>query len=227
MKREIRLTGDHSSTLFVPELDEHYHSVHGALQESLHVFLRSGLDEFKNGKSHIHILEVGLGTGLNAWLSLEEALKHSLHIRYTALEKYPLENHEVEQLNYAHQLDGHVEYFTAIHEAQWGKEAQLFKSAKASFSLHKIKTDLKEFKSEPRFDLIYFDAFAPSAQPDLWTASIFTNMFQALKPGGLLVTYCVKGEVRRAMQEAGFAVEKIPGPPGKREMARAWKKTDV
>ncbi len=224
MKRQIATTRDNSKTLFVPELDEHYHSIHGAVQESLHVFIKSGIKEFPD-HSTVNILEVGLGTGLNVWLSLKEALERNLHINYTSLEKYPVQAEEVAQLNYTSLLpSGPKSSFQDIHECEWEKPVILYEEEATSFTLLKQKTDLRAFKESENYNLIYFDAFAPSAQPNLWTVQVFQIMFEALKPGGLLVTYCVKGEVRRAMKAAGFTVEKIPGPPGKREMARAWKK---
>lgn len=219
MKREIVKTNDNSSTLFVPDLDEHYHSIHGALQESRHVFIKAGLHELVNRKNEISILEVGFGTGLNALLTLLEAEQKDLSIHYKSLEKYPVTLDELKQLNYGELLKDSSGAFQQLHKAEWEK----WVSVNKLFKIFKQQTDLKSFSAPAEFDLIYFDAFAPSAQADLWTIEIFTKMFQSLKPGGLLVTYCVKGEVRRNMKAAGFEVEKIPGPPGKREMARAWK----
>lgn len=228
MKRQIATTADNSKTLFVPELDEHYHSVHGALQESLHVFIKAGLHECMGPDKSIRILEVGFGTGLNAWLSLREAMKNGLSIHYTALEKYPVLPAEIQELNYTELLpDDPINLFDQLHHADWEQSMEIFHIQNASFHLHKKQTDLKNFEASEEFDLVYFDAFAPSAQPDLWTEDIFKSMFHALKMGGLLVTYCVKGDVRRAMKATGFEVEKIPGPPGKREMARAWKKQNL
>ncbi|MGB0177214.1 MAG: tRNA (5-methylaminomethyl-2-thiouridine)(34)-methyltransferase MnmD [Owenweeksia sp.] len=227
MKRQVTITRDNSKTLFVPELDEHYHSVHGAIQESIHVFIRSGLHEFLSYKP-VHILEIGLGTGLNAWLSLKEATERKLQIEYTALEKYPVLAEEAEELNYTDLMPkGPKEQFRTIHQCPWEEKITLETEAPASFSLLKRQIDIRLFEATEAYDLIYFDAFAPSAQPDLWTTCVFQRMYAALKPDGLLVTYCVKGDVRRAMKSAGFAVEKIPGPPGKREMARAWKKSTL
>ena len=176
----------------------------------------------------IRILEVGFGTGLNAWLSLREAMKNGLSIHYTALEKYPVLPAEIQELNYTELLpDDPINLFAQLHHADWEQSMEIFNIQNASFHLHKKQTDLKNFEASEEFDLVYFDAFAPSAQPDLWTEDIFKSMFHALKMGGLLVTYCVKGDVRRAMKATGFEMEKIPGPPGKREMARAWKKHNL
>lgn len=217
MNREVARTKDGSTTLFVPELDEYYHSIHGALQESLHVFIEAGLKHQAAENKELSILEVGFGTGLNSLLTALEAEKQKLKIRYTSLEKYPVTSEEAGQLKYEDLISGSEHLFRKLHEANWGEWTKVT----PRFELLKLQTDLKEFSAEAEFDLIYFDAFAPSAQADLWTKEIFASMYQSLKPGGILVTYCVKGEVRRNMKAAGFEVEKIPGPPGKREMARA------
>lgn len=225
MKRELVTTKDQSRTLYVKELDEYYHSVHGALQESEHVFIRAGLHHFISRQKEIHVLEVGFGTGLNALLTLEQALTHSLSIRYTGLEKFPVLPEEAVALDYPSLVSTpSAALFSSLHAAAWEEEVSLLPdNTSASFLLCKKQIDLKLFTASASFDLIYFDAFAPSAQPDLWTPAVMETLYTALKPGGLLVTYCVKGTVRRAMQSVGFTVEKIPGPPGKREMARAWK----
>jgi tRNA U34 5-methylaminomethyl-2-thiouridine-forming methyltransferase MnmC len=219
MKRELRQTSDGSSTLFVPALDEHYHSIHGALQESLHVFIEAG---FKSREvQSISILEIGFGTGLNAWLTAIEAAKSDVQVEYTALEKYPLSDDEVAGLNYA-QLKGYtgeLPLFNQIHATEW----ESLQTITRHFSIRKMQVDLHDFNAQEVFDLIYFDAFAPSAQPDLWTEAIFNRIFIAMKPGGNLVTYCAKGQVKRNMKAAGFVVEALPGPPGKREMTRAIK----
>lgn len=219
MNRELRQTNDGSSTLFVPELDEHYHSIHGALQESLHVFIEAGLKS-REARS-ISILEIGFGTGLNAWLTAIEALKSDLHLEYKAIEKYPLTSKEVARLNYAREevYIAHLALFNKIHAAEW----ESLQTINSNFSLHKIQGDLHDFNANKAFDLVYFDAFAPSAQPDLWTEAIFEKMFTALKAGGSLVTYCAKGQVKRNMKAVGFTIEALPGPPGKREMTRAVK----
>ncbi len=217
--REIAVSADGSATLWVPGLDEHYHSIHGALTESLHVFIEHGLRfavEQMKGQGPVAILEVGLGTALNARLSFEFAREQGASLAYEALEKYPITPEEAAQL------------------AQVGMEAErVFLSAPhnetidldgGTFALR--VNDLRAFEPEPSgYDLVYFDAFAPSAQPELWTLPIFEKMFAALRPGGTLVTYCAKGDVKRAMKAAGFVVEALPGPPRKREMTRARKPT--
>ena len=219
MIRELRQTADGSSTIYVPALDEHYHSVHGARQESAHVFIDAGLKS--RSETTLFILEIGFGTGLNAWLTALEAQQKELSVFYTGLEKYPVSQEESAHLNYADDDVATQEsmLFKALHNAPWETEAHI----NANFTLLKRKIDFLDFQAEEAFHLIYFDAFAPSAQPDLWTVEMFQSMFKALKPSGELVTYCAKGQVKRNMKAAGFTVEALPGPPGKREMTRATK----
>lgn len=223
MNRQVVKTNDNSSTLFVPELSQHYHSTHGAIQESVHVFIEAGLHQFLDHPKPISILEVGFGTGLNPLLTLLDADKNNLHIQFTTLEKYPLSMEEVLELNYAELLGGEetMKQLTELHQVDWEQWMEIT----PKFSIFKKEIDFKDFSATAEYDLIYFDAFAPDAQPNLWTIDIFKNMFESLKQGGMLVTYCSKGEVRRNMMAAGFEVQKIPGPPGKREMVRAWKRS--
>jgi len=222
MIRHWVTTKDGSPSLYVPDLTQHYHSLHGALQESRHVFIASGLHQFPE-QSEVRILEIGFGTGLNALLSHFEKAQKSQKIHYRSLEKYPLEEAEWQALEWPEFFNENPDYkafYNSLHEAPWNEAHGLH----PLFAVHKEQIDLKNFKPEPdHYDLIYFDAFSPEAQADLWTEEIFQKMHSALRPGGLLVSYCVKGIVRRAMKSAGFLVEKIPGPPGKREMARAHK----
>lgn len=221
MKREWVRTADHSQTLWVPELKQHYHSHHGAVQESRHVFLQAGLAPLAGSKS-LKILEVGFGTGLNALLTCLEPQGRS-KIYYHSLEKYPLGKEEWQGMDIPSFLPEHPKapmLFQAMHEAEW----EIGVTISENFTLLKQVVDLKEFKTASNtFDLIYFDAFSPGAQGDLWTEAVFSKMLDYLKPQGVLVTYCVMGEVRRAMKAAGFEVTKIPGSPGKREMVRAYK----
>lgn len=220
MQRELILTKDGSHTVSIPEMHVTYHSVHGAIQESLHVFIHAGLypaiEIFPSAV--ISIFEMGFGTGLNALLTLSEAEKLKQHIDYYALELFPLEQSQVQQLNYCQQLNtAELEpLFKMMHDANWEQEV----SVSPHFKLQKSRSDLLHLHTGKRFHLVYFDAFAPSAQPELWSKEIFEKLYAILVPGGVLVTYCSKGDVRRAMQAAGFIVEKIPGPPGKREMVR-------
>ncbi|MFB6318721.1 tRNA (5-methylaminomethyl-2-thiouridine)(34)-methyltransferase MnmD [Saccharicrinis sp. FJH54] len=221
--RELKIvqTGDNSGTLFVPELNEHYHSYKGAVRESLHVFIKNGLDEIQKKKEDIQILEVGFGTGLNALLSMEYVMKHpELTLRYTALEKYPLDYNLIIQLKYTENANNTVkELFSDIHRAPWNTVSDITER----FSLLKMEVDLTGLSRMESCDLVYFDAFAPEKQPEMWEESIFKTMYEAMNVGGILVTYCAKGEVRRRLQRAGFTVERLPGPPGKREMLRAIK----
>ncbi len=222
MNRKLVKTKDESYTLYVPELDEHYHSIHGALQESRHVFINAGLFYLVEKQKDISLLEVGFGTGLNAFLTRVEAERRQLSIKYCGLEKYPLTQEEYSKLHYYKNIGypGAQQSFEQLHKSSWD-ETQMLSD---HFIFTKLKIDFRQFESPEQFDLIYFDAFAPSAQADLWTAEVFSNMYNSLKTNGILVTYCVKGDVRRAMRSVGFRVEKLPGPPGKREMLRAYKK---
>ncbi|MFL5762413.1 MAG: tRNA (5-methylaminomethyl-2-thiouridine)(34)-methyltransferase MnmD [Bacteroidia bacterium] len=232
MQRKLITTADGSHSLYVEGLDENYHSKHGAIQESLHVFIKMGLHHLtEKGMKEISILEIGLGTGLNALLTWIEAEKLDINIRYTGLEAYPLEQEITDSLNYRElltnnapsgsaQSDAHDEVnekYGAIHSSEWEKEIKL----PGNFVLHKIKESLQEVKLTGKYDLIYFDAFGPRVQPEMWTDEIFAKIFALTNLGGVLVTYCSKGEVQRCMKRAGFTVEKVPGPPGKREMVRA------
>lgn len=223
MQRIPLLTKDGSHTISVPELNVTYHSVHGAIQESMHVFIEAGLHYYLSNKTkdNISILEMGLGTGLNALLTMIEAEKLNLPVFYTALEAFPLDVATADSLNYCHLLNRNELKgdFIKLHECEWNKTVALSETV----SLHKVNISLQNYEPSVKFDLVYYDAFAPAAQPELWTAEIFSKLFNLMAEGGVLVTYCSKGDVRRALQTAGFVVTKIPGPPGKREMLRAEK----
>jgi tRNA U34 5-methylaminomethyl-2-thiouridine-forming methyltransferase MnmC len=215
---QLIATGDGSSSLYNTELDEHYHSVHGAVQESKHVFIDAGLDYFPADRD-LHILEIGLGTGLNTLLTLIQRLHSPVRLHYTAIEAYPLTEEILGQLNYCRLL-GESELqplFRRIHSSEWNDVIALH----PQFFFKKINASLFSLAWDPEFDLIYFDAFGPRVQPEMWTEEVFTKMYRALKPGGILVTYCAKGEVKRTLKRCGFTVETLPGPPGKREMIRA------
>ena len=221
MKREIIKTGDGSATIYLPEWNEHYHSKHGALQEALHVFIKTGFHHYltKNSRNEISILEIGFGTGLNALLTFFEAEKTGVKVRYTGVEAYPVSEEELKALDYAELVSGEnaSEVFQKLHKTAWEERSEI----SSFFNLQKEKKFFKEISAEREFDLIYFDAFGPRVQPELWSEEVFKNMYSALRPNGVLVTYSAKGDVRRAMQAAGFIVERLPGPPGKREMLRA------
>jgi tRNA U34 5-methylaminomethyl-2-thiouridine-forming methyltransferase MnmC len=220
MQRKLILTGDGSHTVSLPELNVTYHSIHGAVQESQHVFIEAGLKSFKLAEAaQLNIFEVGFGTGLNALLTIIEAEKLQRTIYYETVEQFPLDSKETGSLNYCKQLgrEDLQPIFERLHSCEWEKKTNIT----ANFCFKKSRSNLLNFETSEAFKLIYFDAFAPNAQPELWTKEIFEKMFAMLRPGGFLVTYCSKGDVRRAMQAAGFIVEKLPGPKGKREMVRA------
>lgn len=220
MEREIVKTSDGSHSLYIPEMDEQYHSKHGAIAEAKKVFIEYGLEFLSNSKKQLKILEVGFGTGLNALLTMEYVLNNYLEVNYDALEKYPLNKEEISTLNYVKLLGAEQEYFSFIHECDWNKEST-FKG----FSIRKVNDDLKSILLENSYDLIYFDAFAPEKQANMWSHEIFEKLFKALHIQGVLTTYCVKGEIRRRLQNIGFEVEKLKGPEGgKREVLRAIKR---
>ena len=222
MQTLLEITGDGSHTLFVPELKEHYHSTFGALQESELVFIRSGFDKIDATQDNLHILEMGFGTGLNAFLTCLESARSSRKVDYLGVEKFPLQPEIINKLNYPDILEpASSGIFKSIHEAPWDLEVMITEN----FFLQKIKCDIIDLKLNPEnFDLVYYDAFGPEVQPELWTDSVFTSIAKAMKTGGILVTYSAKGAVRRALKNSGFDVEKLPGPPGKREITRATKK---
>ena len=219
MKREIVITADGSTTIHLPDWNEQYHSKHGAIQEAYHVFIKRGLEAVLN--SNVSILEIGFGTGLNCFITLLEAVKNNLNINYVGIEAYPVIDTEIQQLNYVSELkSGNSKaLFDTIHSVTWEEKHQLG----THFKLTKRQQFFQDIIDVNTYDLIYFDAFGAEHQPELWTAIIFKKMFIALKLNGILVTYSAKGSVRRAMQEVGFEVERLPGPPGKREMLRAKK----
>lgn len=220
MNIEITGTLDGSDTLYLADLDEHYHSTFGAIQESMHVFIRSGFEVCS--KTEICILEIGLGTGLNCFLTWMAGRDTDKSVKYFAIEKYPLPTAIVDNLNYNKTCTpSESDMFSSLHACKWECDIQL----DHRFMLHKMEADLLSFNlcDLPAIDLIYFDAFSPEKQPELWELSIFEKLFSKMSSDGILVTYCAKGYVRRNLQKAGFSVERIPGPPGKREMIRAIK----
>lgn len=226
MKRKIITTSDGSKTIQIEDWNEQYHSVHGAIQEAKHVFLKHGLlffnDELVSESQSISILEIGFGTGLNAFLTLIEAEKLKQRINYVGVEAYPVSLDEIDQLNYVELIsESHAETFKTMHKALWEETNEIT----PHFKLEKQQKFFKDITARNAFDIIYFDAFGARVQPDLWTETIFEKMYCALKENGILVTYSAKGSVRRAMQAVGFTVERLPGPPGKREMLRAQKKS--
>ena len=211
--RELLQTADGSFTLFIPEVEETYHSTHGAVQESMHVFIENGLKACD--KEMIRVLEVGLGTGLNAILTLQHATKK---IDYCALEPYPLSKEILNELV----TSGSDQFEMKFHASNVGE----WISIQENFSFVRMEIGLEEFSSEEKFDVIYYDAFGPRVEPGLWTLERMQQCFDLLNEGGVFVTYCAKGEVRRNLQAAGFVVERLAGPPGKREMLRAKKRVE-
>lgn len=218
MERRVQITADGSHTIAIPGMQVTYHSKHGAIEESKHVFIEAGLYYPDKHRKKLSVLEMGFGTGLNALLTAIEAQQNNIDIQYHAIEAYPLSSEEKSALNHGALLNQET-IFQQLHDAPWNQPVLVH----PYFSLHKHYSTLQSFQHIQAFDVIYYDAFAPSAQPELWTVTVFQQLLNLLTPGGLLVTYCSKGDVRRAMTVAGFHVTKIPGPPGKREMVRAFR----
>jgi len=215
MDSELILTEDGSHSFFVPEIDECYHSSHGAIQESKHIFIEAGLKQCS--KSEFKVLEIGFGTGLNAFLALIEAERSTKKIQYTSLEKYPVEVQKALKLNYPEELlPEKRSCFEQLHNSPWNEKVQISQS----FSLKKIETDFTCHIFNDQFDVVFFDAFSPEKQPEMWSQERFELIFKHCNAGAILTTYCAKGIVRRTMQAAGFNVERLQGPPGKREILR-------
>ncbi len=228
MERTIIKTADGSHSLFVKHLNEHYHSIHGAIQESNHVFINSGLKHILSQQNRqLTILEIGFGTGLNALLTFIETYNLNIQINFSALEAYPLNTELTNKLNYIDLLNTELNkstmnlktIFNQLHACEWDKPIEI----SDFFNIHKIKNTLQKIVFDKKFDLIYFDAFGPAIQPEMWTEEIFNKIAEATKPNGCLVTYCAKGEVKRTLKKVGFTIESLQGPPGKREMIRAIK----
>jgi tRNA U34 5-methylaminomethyl-2-thiouridine-forming methyltransferase MnmC len=215
---EIIETRDGSHTLYSPQFDEIYHSRHGAIAESQHIFIRNGLEAVDS--SVINVFEVGFGTGLNAYLSMLYAANKQVRINYYSIELYPLPDELIAKINYPELLHESRDIFTMLHSAAWNEAVVL----SPHLSLHKIHGSLPDLDISLQADVIFFDAFSPEKQPGMWTEAIFKKMYDILRPGGFLVTYCSKSYVRRHMEQAGFTIQKLPGPMGKRDMVRAIKK---
>lgn len=221
MELEVKISKDGSNTLFVPSLNEHYHSTNGAITEAIHVYRTEGLDFFcqENPTTKIiNILEIGFGTGLNALVS---AMSHiSPELNYDGLELYPLSLNTIQKLNYTTELGvDSNELYSHITRADWNIPTKITNK----FTLHKINQNLLSWTPQTKYQVIYFDAFGPEVQPEMWSPEVFDKISIAAEPGAVLTTYCAKGEVRRQLKRVGFKVFRIPGPPGKREMARAIK----
>lgn len=221
MERKVQLTEDGSSTIYIPEMDETYHSTHGAIQEANHVFLKHGIEtlhrsEVKSESANISVFEMGFGTGLNALLTSEFANDNLVQIVYKGIEAYPIDEELIKSLNYAEEIGGKSgENFELIHSSDWNIEQEI----NTYFKLTKIHEKIENFVPVPNsIDIVYYDAFGPRAQGEMWRKSILEKMHTMLKPSGIFVTYCAMGQFKRDLKALGFTVEGRPGPPGKREM---------
>ena len=219
MKREIIITDDGSTTIRIPDWDENYHSTHGAIQEAKQVFIKNGLNLFQKQDS-ISILEIGFGTGLNAFITFLETLTKD-KVNYVGIEAYPISEEEIAQMNYVSELQAtqYQEIFDKMHTSDW-ESKQIITD---NFILTKRKQFFQDIDDKKQYDLIYFDAFGFPLQPELWSEAIFKKMYEALLPKGTLVTYACRSSIKNAMLSVGFSIEKLPGAPGKREMLRATK----
>lgn len=216
MKKELIITKDGSHSLFVPSLNETYHSIHGSISEAMHVFIKNGLMYHK--KNTVDILEIGFGTGLNTLLTFKNVNHKKIH--YTTLEPYPISKKIYTKLNFQDFLDYDNNEFFNMHQSQWEKDVVI----SDNFTLEKKKISLQNYNIKKMFDIIYFDAFSPEKQPEIWEKEILKKCFRLLNVNGFLVTYCAKGIVKRTLKSVGFNIETLLGPPGKREMIRANQK---
>lgn len=229
LKRELKITNDGSKTLFIPEWNESYHSKHGALQEAMHVFIQNGLEQMSHLNT-MNVLEFGFGTGLNALLSIIYAENTQKDIQYTTLEKFPVSESEIQSMDFGQILSEKTsdfpeqtiyDLFLKMHQVEWSNLYEI----SPHFKLQKIQIDFRDFvPKEEAFDIVFYDAFGMRVQPELWEEAIFDKIYNGLKPNGLFTTYACNGKTKRALKSVGFDVEKIPGPPGKREMINAWKR---
>lgn len=222
-ERHIVSTADGSSSIYIPALDESYHSKFGSIAEAQHIYIENGLQPVAGKKDEINIFEMGLGTGLNVLLTYIFNEETKLKINYTSIEKYPLKPAEVSTLNFLQIL--HREelnsVFKQIHSEAWGEYMEI----STGFTLNKVKADIEDYHFDQSIDLVYYDAFAPDVQPDLWTTEIFERIYRAMGNDAVLMTYCVKGMIRRTLKDIGFGVQKLKGPAGgKREILQAVKK---
>lgn len=222
---QLERTEDGSLTLYTPTFGEHYHSTHGAVQESQHIYLGLGLEArlqaLTDRDEPLRLFEVGFGTGLNALLSFLAAERHQRPIHYYSIERYPLPPEVYSQLDYPLEgLTSSAEQLQSLHRAPWDEAIPL----SPYFTLHKLRGDLSSCDFPPALDLVYYDAFSPEKQPELWAEPLLARLARCCRPGTLLTTYCAKGEVRRRLERSGFSVERLPGPPGKREVLRATKR---
>ncbi len=225
MQQELRTTSDGSHTLYVPQIDECYHSTNGAVQESIHIFIKAALQTHKS--EHLNVFEVGFGTGLNALLTLLDARQRGIKVHYMGIERYPITIDQAQALNYAEHCrslgyECTTDDFMRLHTAPWGEVVEIV----PHFTLTKIEGDLNtEEMPHNTFDVVYFDAFSPEKQEEMWSQTNFKRLYKACHEGAIMTTYCAKGVVRRTMQAVGWEVERLPGPPGKRQIIRAIKNT--
>jgi len=219
MTNKLVITNDGSHSIFNPEVNETYHSKHGAIVEAEHVFIKNGL--LAENKKQFNILEVGFGTGLNALLTAQKAKQKNIAVNYHGIELYPVPKESYTQLNFTDLIGEETSELLKLHDCSWETEHKIHDY----FKLTKNKIALEDYKSDTQFDIIYFDAFSPEKQPYLWDDKIFNNMYNLLKDDGFLITYCAKGVVKRTMKAAGFEIIVLDGPPGKRQMTRANKTT--
>lgn len=220
MKRELIITEDGSNSIFIPEMDETYHSTHGALQEAKHVFIENGLNLVDS--ESIKILEMGFGTGLNAFLTAVNAEQLMKKVDYIGVEAFPVEQTMIDSLNYSELIgEGFHSVFTRIHKAEW----EVSEVISSSFSIQKVESKIQDYNiTLDSLDVVFFDAFGPRVQSELWTEAVLGKMYSGLKQDGFLVTYCAQGQFKRNLKSVGFEVECVPGPPGKREMTLAFKR---
>jgi len=213
MKKHLVTTADGSSSIYIPEMDEHYHSSNGAIQEALHVFLKYGINQAEKGD--LKIFELGFGTGLNALIAMIHSSSER-RINYHSIEAYPIDNELIKGVNYCDLLGAKYQVvFDEMHHCAWGKEQEVT----ANFILKKIHAKIQDYELKENFyDIIFYDAFGPRAQSEMWQLAILEKMFKGLKVGGKLVTYCAQGQFKRNLKTLGFVVKAFPGPPGKREM---------
>lgn len=224
LKPGLSKTDDGSNSLFNTTLNEFYHSKFGAITESKHIFIQNGLLRSGMKTNSIRILEVGFGTGLNALLTLKEMFGKQ-KVNYNTIELYPIDIETAEVLNFCSfpDLEAYRQNFLAFHTSVWETEIRITDN----FTLHKMQIDLLAFQPEPNsFDLIYFDAFSPNVQPELWSEAVFQKLYLSLEMNGILVTYCAKGIVKQALRKVGFVVKRLAGPPGKRHIIQAVKSAD-
>ena len=220
MKNNLKIitSNDGSHTIYRKDIDEHYHSIHGSIQESIHVFINAGLRDYLKTKQVVtlNILEIGFGTGLNTLLTIEENQRLKQNILYHTIEPFPIPSSIIEKINFK---EINKEVFFKIHDFNW----EINNSINDYFTFVKIKNKIEDFNPTIKYDLIYYDAFGPNSQQEMWELKIFKHLYNLLNKNGAIVTYCAKGQVRRDFESVGFKVERLPGPKGKREMLRGVK----